>query len=139
MTPREAIVEAARSWIGTPFHHQGRRKGIGADCAGIVLGVAREMGYSHCDRVGYSREPHGLFHLEVARQLVALPLSGIEPGDLLTFAFDRYPQHIGIVTNLEPLCVVHAYAQVRGCIEQALDPQWISRVRGAWRFPELAP
>ncbi len=28
-------------WLGTPYRHQGRRKGVGCDCLGLVLGVWR--------------------------------------------------------------------------------------------------
>ena len=38
---RAAIVAEARSWLGTPYHHQASRKGAGADCLGLVRGVWR--------------------------------------------------------------------------------------------------
>ena len=37
------IVQSARSWLGTPFHAQGRAKGIGCDCLGLLMGIAREL------------------------------------------------------------------------------------------------
>lgn len=33
------VVTLARGWIGTPYHHQGRVRGVGADCLGLVLGL----------------------------------------------------------------------------------------------------
>jgi hypothetical protein len=30
MVTREAIVAAARSWLGTPYHHQASVKGVGS-------------------------------------------------------------------------------------------------------------
>ncbi len=36
MDKREAIVAEARSWLGTPYHHRGRVKGEGCDCAQLV-------------------------------------------------------------------------------------------------------
>ena len=42
-TPREAIVAAARGWIGTPYQHQGSLRGVGCDCLGLVRGVWREV------------------------------------------------------------------------------------------------
>lgn len=41
---REAVCFAARSWIGTPYHHMGRVKGAGVDCAMFPLEVYREAG-----------------------------------------------------------------------------------------------
>lgn len=44
MTVNEAAYLEAKRWIGTPFRHQGRCFGAGADCLGLVLGVARNLG-----------------------------------------------------------------------------------------------
>jgi NlpC/P60 family putative phage cell wall peptidase len=43
MVTREAIVKAARSWLGTPYHHQASLKGAGADCLGLIRGIWREL------------------------------------------------------------------------------------------------
>lgn len=40
---RSEIISVARSWIGTPYHHQASRKGVGCDCLGLVRGVWREL------------------------------------------------------------------------------------------------
>ena len=44
MTERESICQIARSWLGTPYHHMGRIKGTGVDCAMFPLEVYREAG-----------------------------------------------------------------------------------------------
>ncbi len=62
------IVSEARSWLGTPFKHQGRVKGVGCDCIGLIAGVARALklpsrqgGWLHeYDRCDYPREPGGM-------------------------------------------------------------------------------
>jgi cell wall-associated NlpC family hydrolase len=58
---RSAIVTAARSWLGTPYRHQHRERGVGVDCAGLVIGVARQLGIvpADFDVNGYSRQPDG--------------------------------------------------------------------------------
>ena len=38
---RGRIVRLARSWIGTPYHHQASVRGVGTDCIGLVRGVWR--------------------------------------------------------------------------------------------------
>lgn len=43
MPIRQTIIAEARSWIGTPFRHQGRRKGQGVDCLGLLAGVAAAL------------------------------------------------------------------------------------------------
>ena len=35
---RDSIVAEARTWLDTPYLHQGRRKGHGVDCLGLVIG-----------------------------------------------------------------------------------------------------
>jgi NlpC/P60 family putative phage cell wall peptidase len=36
---REAILAEAVRWIGTPYRHQASKRGVGADCLGLVIGV----------------------------------------------------------------------------------------------------
>lgn len=43
MTIRDIIIVEARSWIGTPYHHQAALKGVGCDCLGLVRGVWRAV------------------------------------------------------------------------------------------------
>ncbi len=40
---RIQIIDAARSWIGTPYVHQASAKGAGSDCLGLIRGVWREI------------------------------------------------------------------------------------------------
>ena len=40
---RARIVATARSWLGTPYHHQASLRGVGCDCLGLVRGVWREL------------------------------------------------------------------------------------------------
>ncbi|MCE7997389.1 MAG: peptidase P60 [Rhodobiaceae bacterium] len=42
ITPNE-IVACARLWIGTPYHHQASRSGVGTDCLGLIRGVYRDL------------------------------------------------------------------------------------------------
>ena len=37
------IVAVARSWLGTPYHHQATAKGVGCDCLGLLRGVYTEL------------------------------------------------------------------------------------------------
>lgn len=36
---RQTVIHEARSWIGTPYHHHGRIKGVGVDCAMLLAEV----------------------------------------------------------------------------------------------------
>lgn len=43
-----AVLAEAETWLGTPYRHQGSRKGVGCDCLGLVRGIWRAL---------YGREP----------------------------------------------------------------------------------
>lgn len=130
MRPSEIVAEA-RTWLGTPFHHQGRVKGAGVDCIGLVIGVARDLGLVDYASPAYGRIPNPVV---MGRELRAhlLPASAIDPGVVLWFAFAQAPQHVGIVTDSG---LIHAYATAGKVVETGLDPQWIARTRGMFRFP----
>lgn len=38
-TWRQRVVDDARSWKFTPYHHKGRVKGVGVDCGGLLYEV----------------------------------------------------------------------------------------------------
>lgn len=42
---RASVLAEARSWIGTPYHHKGRAKGIGVDCGGMLYEVYAACGF----------------------------------------------------------------------------------------------
>ncbi len=41
---RAAVVAAARAWIGTPYHHMADIKGVGVDCAMLLVRVYCDLG-----------------------------------------------------------------------------------------------
>lgn len=125
------IVAAARGWVGTPFHHQGRVKGAGVDCIGLVIGVARELGLlDGYDYTAYGRIPNPVvFGRELRANMD--PVAGPAPGCVLWFAWSRAPQHVGIVSDTG---LIHAFATAGRVVETGLDPQWLARSRGAFRF-----
>jgi NlpC/P60 family putative phage cell wall peptidase len=137
---REAIIAEARTWLGTPFLHQGRLKGAGVDCAGLVIGIARALELPHADVDGYGRQPRrGLLEAELAAQMDPIALEDLAPGDVLLLRIERDPQHLAVVSSLEPLAVVHAYAGggLARCVEHDLDPRWLRRIIGAYRYRGL--
>lgn len=55
----EQIAAEAETWVGTPFVWQGRLKGIGCDCKGLVAGVAKACGRPEADSVEALRGDYG--------------------------------------------------------------------------------
>ena len=136
---RPEIVEEARSWLGTRYHHQGRIKGVGVDCGGVVVGVAQALNIPIADLSHYSPLPDGE-QLEAAceENLIRIPTTEIEPGDVILFRFSEHPQHLAIAGDYPEggLSIIHAFAPSRRVIEVRLDEIWFGRIYAAYRFPE---
>lgn len=135
MPTAQDIIDTARQYLGTPFHHQARVKGVGIDCAGLLICVARDLGLPHYDVQGYSRVPSGAdFEKHLDANLD--PISAIEPGCVLLMTFDVDPQHVAIATSENS--IIHAYASARKCVEHDLDAKWRSGIHRIYRFRGIA-
>jgi NlpC/P60 family putative phage cell wall peptidase len=152
MTWREAIVKEARTWIGTPFHHQGRMKGAGCDCIGMVLGALHRAGarsrvrdsagnpiaFTDFDQTDYAPDPNSQRLKETLdRHLEPVNLDKIAPGDVLLFRVIHLPQHVGIVADhpMGGLSLIHAYSAAGKVVEETLSHSWITRVIASYRVP----
>jgi NlpC/P60 family putative phage cell wall peptidase len=148
-----AIVQEARSWIGTRFHHQGRIKATsqhrgGCDCIGLVIGVAEQLGVTFLqdgqrvnalavDQTGYGKFPDGRrLQQQLGQYLQEIATTDIMPGDVLLFRFDANPQHVALVSDYgqNELGIIHCYAQVRKVVEHHLSSNWRSKMVAAYRF-----
>jgi NlpC/P60 family putative phage cell wall peptidase len=132
------ILASAREWLGTPWRHQGRLKGIAVDCGGLILGVGRELGLLDFDTSAYGRIPDGQQLRALCEQhLLAKPVADAVPGDVLLMRFTRHPQHLAIVGDRgEPYSLIHAYADAGACVEHGADPKWLRRIVAAYTFKQ---
>jgi len=110
---RADVVAAARGWIGTPFHHLERRKGIGVDCAGLIVGVCRELGLvpAEFDVPAYTPTPDGYtMRASCAQYMVPIARAAMQPGDAILLVTDLHPQHLGILADYAHggLSIIHA-------------------------------
>jgi NlpC/P60 family putative phage cell wall peptidase len=139
VTPAQ-VVAAARGWLGTRWQHQASLRGVACDCAGLVIGVARELGLVAVTPPAYDRRPDGvmlqaLCDLHLAR--IALPT--LQPGDVLLFRYETAPQHLAIVGDGPGYpTMIHAHAPSRKVVEHRLDDAWRARIVAAYRLPGLA-
>lgn len=127
---RDEIVAAARSYLGTRYHHQGRNR-AGIDCAGLIVCVARDLGVEVGDVAGYARTPDG-DSLRRAVEGQAVRVATAQPGDILLMRFDGDPQHLAIMTDYG---MIHSYAQARRVVEHRVDAEWAKRIVAAYQFP----
>ncbi|MGJ8570610.1 MAG: NlpC/P60 family protein [Hoeflea sp.] len=137
----QRIVSAARAWIGTPYRHQGTRKGIGCDCLGLVRGVWSEV-------TGHEAQEPGAYAPDWAERAdsdrlinaarlhcgepIALPEAA--PGDIVLFRWRTgvSAKHAGILSG--PDHFIHAY-EAAGVIESVLVPSWRRRIAAVHRIP----
>lgn len=141
MTTREQIVAEARRWLGTRWHHQASLRGVGTDCIGLIVGVARALGikeaaqFDACDWIaGYGREPDPEM-LRRACSVFLVPCRTPCPGDILLLRFLGEPQHFALVSA--PDYMIHAYAQARRVVENRIDDVWGGRIVGAYSYRGL--
>lgn len=152
---REQVIECARSWIGTPWRHQGRNRS-GIDCGGLIIEVAKELGIgtkTH-DKEGYERLPT-LFMLvqhcaKWMRQKTGAEYDVRLPGDVVVMKPTEtypWPSHLGILSRLPngELGMLHSYCGTAGggggkikggVIESSYDPWWNNTV-GVFEYPGL--
>lgn len=130
-----AIVAEARTWLGTPFAHQGRVRGVGVDCGGLVLGVARNLGLAVAEPGAYGMSPDpAIIERMLTRHCIALRRTELAPGDVLWFSFAGEPRHVGLASGIG---VIHAWAKPGRVVEHRLDEVWLHRLRGVYRLMEL--
>lgn len=138
-----AVVREALAWVGTPYRHQGARKGVGCDCVGLVRGVWRAL-------YGREAEEAGSYSLDWAeagaterllagarRNFCEKPIPTARAGDLLLFRWRSHlpAKHAGILVADRRF--VHAYQSAGSVSVSELVPQWRGRIAAAFAFPEL--
>lgn len=140
------VVEAARAWLGTRWQHQGRVRGVGCDCAGLVLEVSRALELHTAEQLaeveaavaGYSRQPDGRLRGLCERLLHETTPELMQPGDVLLMRTERDPQHLGIAGPYPApgeMSLIHASALHRKVVEHRLDAVWRRAVVGVFVLP----
>ena len=142
-TSRTDIVQAARQWLDTPYHHQARLKGVGCDCIGLVIGVARELALvpADFDIGGYGRMPNGKKLMAMAAEHMArIEREAAQPGDVIVVSFDAEPQHFGILGDYRHggLSIIHAASNTGRVIETRLMFSEAMRFVAAFELPGIA-
>ena len=122
---RAAVVAAARAWIGTPYHHAADVKGVGCDCAMLLVRVYCDLGLVEpFDPRPYTRD--WMMHRNEEKYLGFLLarariVEGPDVGDVALFRVGRCFAHGGIVSKSEPLTMIHAHAQAGRVIEDEVE------------------
>ena len=137
MTTGKQVVDCARSYLGTPFHHQGRLKGIGLDCVGLLIRVGHDLGLTEFDHTGYPRQPiEERLYERFREELDEINSWEALPGDIVLFRILKHPQHLAILGDYHGggLSLIHAYSPVGKVTEAHFSASWGSRAFAYFRY-----
>jgi len=133
---RDAVITDARKWLGTPYHHQARVRGVGVDCAMLLCEVYEACGMiPHIDPRPYPPDWH--LHRSEEKYLgwikkYADQVDEPMPGDVVLYQFGRTVSHAGIVIDW-PM-IIHAY-RGQGCVMSEGDRGELGpRIAGFYRL-----
>ena len=140
----DAVIAAARAWLGTPYHDQASLRGVGCDCLGLARGVWRDLVGAEPQAIPpYSRDwgetgAREVLVIGARGMMIEIPVAEIGPGTLVLFrmAPRAIAKHVGILTA--PDRFIHAYDRL-GVIEEALTTAWSRRIAFAFQFPAVTP
>ena len=131
-----SAAEEAQSWLTTPYHHQGRIKGVGVDCAMLLCEVYHAAGLiPFIDPTPYPSDWH--LHRSEERYLswvdqYADKVDDPLPGDIVLYRFGRTLSHGGIVINWPT--IIHAYRGEGVVLAHGDNGALQGRIAGFWRI-----
>lgn len=123
---RAAVVAEAMSWLGTPYHHMGRVKAAGVDCAMLPAEVYAACGLITPVQVSfYPMDWH--LHRGGERYLAqvldyAQPTEHPGAGDFVLWRFGRCLAHGAIVTQWPH--IIHA-VNGQGVVLGSVEDDWL--------------
>jgi len=134
---RTAIVEKAKEYLHTPFKHQGRLKGVGVDCIGLIICVYKDVGIFEGDFSSYSRQPHPPTLLKnIKNYFIEISEDELLPGDVILFEFVKgAPQHFALYMGGG--YIIHSYSTSGGVVHHVLAESWRKHITKFLRFKEL--
>lgn len=133
---RSDAIARVRAWVGTPYVRGASLRGVGADCLGLIEGVALEL-------TGRPIRPRGAFRPDwsamtdllaegEARGFVPIAVAQVQPGDVVAIRYtSRTPEHLAVMTSERHM--VHA-SEIAGVVEVHLA-QLRKRIAAAALFP----
>ena len=116
---RAKVAEAARGWVGTPFHDNACVKGHGVDCAQLLKGVFVEAGavadfkidhYSPQFFLHQDEERFLNFVLRFAREI---PREQATTADVVLYKVGRVFAHGAIIVDPGWPSIIHAHYAAR--------------------------
>lgn len=132
-------VDEALTWLGTPYHHQGRVKGVGVDCGTLICEVYEKVGLmDYLDPRPYPPDWHmhqmGEQYLEHIKS-VCFEVNEPQPGDIVLYKIGKCVSHGAIV--IEWPTIIHSYINLGVIIQDGTKGSLARRVAGFYRMKRL--
>lgn len=135
---RSDIINEARRWIGTPYHHQASLIGVGTDCIGLVRGIWRAFYGAEPEKMpAYPRDwgdANGREDILAVATRHLIPVARGEPGDVLCIRWKHGGVAKHVMIKSGPDLAIHAFNGAAVC-EIPLGPFWTKRTCAAFAFP----
>ncbi len=140
MILNEAIYNKLSNWINVPFRFKQYSK-AGCDCVGLLVGILYEIDENH----GFIKDYHlhkqgnyinGKILVEaLAKYASELKLSEAQKGDIALFTLARnQTNHLGIISSVDPLYMIHTDRSVKKVVENSIDEYWKDKLRIIFRL-----
>lgn len=139
---RDAVIAEALSWEGTPFHHGAQIKGVGVDCAHLLIAVYGGLSLVSVPPVTYAADWFRNGKDDLLRTWIAtfgVEVARPQRGDVALYRYGRFASHAGILVATEPLELVHSF-RGRGVLrEEAGDTSPLfERLDSYWTLKDWA-
>ncbi|NJK40571.1 MAG: peptidase P60 [Acaryochloridaceae cyanobacterium SU_2_1] len=138
---RQQVIACARGYLGTPYHHQGRLKGVGVDCIGLAIAVAADLGLVVAAQypIDYGRDPDGSLPATLDRDCTLLADATYQEADLLLIRnLKGPPRHCGLVGLLNgEFTLIHAWDKRGMVVEHDLTEWWQQRIVSVYQLPGI--
>ena len=99
---RSEFIQEARTWLGTPWQHHQKCKGVGVDCVMFLVACGEAFGIPYGITENYYRTPVGDSLLrELDKNFNRISFNEVKPGDILVFkaVIKGNPTHVAFYTG----------------------------------------
>lgn len=138
---RQALLDSANSWLGTPFAGNSSAKGIGVSCHTLAAALYEEAGREMfqvpevpMSHARFSRESLLIDWMAQSPSFVRVTGEELLVGDILGFRIAGCVHHVGIYLGNDKF--VHAIDGLGTVISALSDATWCGRHMETWRSVE---
>lgn len=134
---KQAIIDEARTWLGTKWIHNQALKGGGADCSQFVIAVFKNVGLlpKTYKSIKYNRDwalhnSESKLLIEVKKYCKQVNIKDLQAGDILLYKSGKCASHIAIYLGNDKLI----HSKIRAGVVEAYIWEHKKDLVSAWRY-----